>query len=249
MHRIPSKLVLLSSVFFLALSCAGSRVAHTGPALHTGYAYAFLITRAEKVQDDNYFKARKIRVRARRHYVKAFEAGLAKLEKRHPGFRDSLEKNPGGAVQTAGKVDVPLLYWTSASLGAAISLSKDRPEMLIKMPQVGALAFRITELWPDYEQGAAYQLLMIYEAGRPAMMGGSVKLAKHYYAKAREIAGDNSPSLLVAYAESICVQEQDRIKFVAMLEDALALKARGPANRLAHKRARWLLGRVDELFL
>ncbi|MCH7729847.1 MAG: hypothetical protein IH991_25760, partial [Planctomycetes bacterium] len=39
------------------------------------------------------------------------------------------------------------------------------------------------------------------------------------------------------------------ISGVQMLERALAVKAGGAANRLARRRARWLLQRVDDLFI
>ncbi|MFB0517634.1 MAG: TRAP transporter TatT component family protein, partial [Candidatus Neomarinimicrobiota bacterium] len=134
-------------------------------------------------------------------------------------------------------------------LGSAIGLSKDKPEMLIRLPQVGALAHRVTELQPDYLEGAAYELLMVYEASRPAMMGGSLALAKHYYEQALSYSQGKSASLFVSYGEHICVQEQDREQFKAMMNRALAVKAGGITNRLAKRRARWLLKRIDDLFL
>ncbi|MEE9162861.1 MAG: TRAP transporter TatT component family protein, partial [Candidatus Neomarinimicrobiota bacterium] len=145
--------------------------------MHTAYGYAFLASRAERIQGHDLQRARRIRVRARRHYIRALEVGLERLDRRHPGFAETLQRNPGEAVALATAEDVPLLYWTGASLGAAIGLSKDKPEMLIRLPQVGALAFRVTELTPGYLDGAGFELLMLYEAGRPTMMGGSLPLA------------------------------------------------------------------------
>ena len=233
----------------LATGCAGPGAAHRPTALRTSYAYAFLAVRAERVQGEDLHRARALRKRAGKHYLRAMEKGLARLERRHPGFTATLVRNPGEAVAMATLEDVPLLYWTGASLGAAISVSKDRPDMLIRVPQIGALAFRVTELQPGYLDGAAYELLMLYEAGRPAMMGGSLTLAKHYYEQALAHSQGNSISLFVGYGESICVQEQDRETFVLMLKRALEVEASGVANRLAQRRARWLLQRVDDLFI
>ena len=229
--------------------CIGPGAAQRSVAIHTGYGYAFLASKADRIEDEDLQKARKLYGRANRHYTKAYRTGLKRLEKRHPGFREILAQNPGEAVALTTLADVPLLYWTAASLGAAIGLSKDQPGMLIRLPQVGVLAFRVTELQPDYSQGAAYELLMIYEASRPAMMGGSIALARHYYEQALTHSRGSSASLFVSFGENICVQEQDRDTFVAMMERALAVKAGGAANRLARKRARWLLTRIDDLFL
>jgi hypothetical protein len=181
--------------------------------------------------------------------VKAFEAGLAQLEERHSGFDTTLMKNPGEAVAMTTKEDVPLLYWTAAALGSAIGLSKDRPEMLIRTVQIGALAHRVTELQPNYMDGAAYELLMIYEASRPGMMGGSIKLAKHYYEQALSISKGKSAGLFVSYGEVICVREQDREQFIAMMQKALAVKSGGVMNRMAKRRAKWQLKRINDLFL
>jgi predicted anti-sigma-YlaC factor YlaD len=52
----------------------------------------------------------------------------------------------------------------------------------------------------------------------------------------------------------VSVQLQDRAQFKQLMEKALAVDATRPddqrlANLLAHKRARWQLGRLDELFI
>ncbi len=246
-HHPLACLILTAAI--LVTGCAGPRAAYRKTAVHTGYAYAFLAKRAERVQENNLQRGRKIFTRARKHYTRGYQAGLAGLDERHPGFTETLFRNPGQAVAVATVEDIPLLYWTAAALGLAIGLSKDRPEMIIRLPQVGALAHRATELQPDYMNGALYELLMAYEASRPAMMGGSLALAKHYYEVALSYSQGNSAGLFISYGEGICVQEQDREEFVAMMERALAVKAGGVMNRMARKRARWLLKRIDDLFI
>jgi predicted anti-sigma-YlaC factor YlaD len=59
---------------------------------------------------------------------------------------------------------------------------------------------------------------------------------------------------LVSLAESVCIAKQDRKEFQALLEQALAVDVNAkPEYRLANlvmqRRARWLLSRIDELFL
>jgi hypothetical protein len=236
-------------MLFLAMGCAGPGAAHRPTAVHTGYAYAFLSRPADRVQEKNLQRARKMRGKAREHYVRAYDAGMAQLEARHPGFGDALMKNPGEAIAATTMEDINLLYWTAASLGLAIGLSKDNPEMLIRLAQLNTLAHRVVDLDSTYSNGGGYELMMTIEAGRPAMMGGSVALAKHYYELSLAISEGKSAGAFVGYGEAICVQEQDRETFIAMMERALAVKGGGIMNRLAKRRAKWLLTKIDDLFL
>ena len=64
------------------------------------------------------------------------------------GTSAALLQNPEAAVTKAKKDDVPLLYWTAASWGAAISLGIDRPDLAVDFPTVRALADRAMALDP-----------------------------------------------------------------------------------------------------
>ena len=68
------------------------------------------------------------------------------------------------------------------------------------------------------------------------------------------LANGNLASPLVSLAEAVCLQKQQRAEFESLLQRALAIDAdEVPAYRLqnlvAQHRARWLLGRIDDLFL
>jgi predicted anti-sigma-YlaC factor YlaD len=61
-------------------------------------------------------------------------------------------------------------------------------------------------------------------------------------------------SAFVNFAETVSVAQQDRREFERLLREALAVDPDAvPDMRLANlvyqKRARWLLGRIDELFV
>jgi len=87
--------------------------------------------------------------RARRLYLRARDYGLRGLEVRRPGFERALRSDPAAAMHMLSISDVPSLYWTAASWGLAISLSKDRPEVLADLPLVGAMVDRALELDGD----------------------------------------------------------------------------------------------------
>ena len=78
--------------------------------------------------------------------------------------------------------------------------------------------------------------------------------ARGHYQKALEFGGAQRAILHVTYAQSICVPTQDKKLFQESLEKALAIDVSQPsperlANIIAQKRARWQLGRLDELFI
>jgi len=72
--------------------------------------------------------------------------------------------------------------------------------------------------------------------------------------RALELSQGKLASPFVSLAESVAVEKQDKAGFQSLLNRALAINPDvAPESRLqnlvAQRRARWLLGRVDELFL
>ena len=150
--------------------------------------------------------------------------------------------------------EVPLLYWTAMAWGAAVSLAKENPDLAAGLPATEALVRRAIALDEEFEAGALYDFLIAYDGGRPASAGGSVEWARADLAKALALAGGRRAAPLVTFAETVSVSVQDRAEFTKLLEQALAVDVeRAPefrlANILAQRRARWLLGRADELFI
>ena len=85
-------------------------------------------------------------------------------------------------------------------------------------------------------------------------MGGSRAEARRHLERALALAEGRRAWPYVGFAESVCVGEQNRQEFQELLEKALAVDVSRPApfrtaNLLAQKRARWLLGRTEELFI
>jgi predicted anti-sigma-YlaC factor YlaD len=105
----------------------------------TPYAYAFVQEEADEIEDQDLEKAVELRVRARRLYLRARDYGLRGLEIAHPAFDSELRRDAKAAVRAATKKDVPLLYWTAPSRGAAISLSKNNPDLVADQGIVEAL--------------------------------------------------------------------------------------------------------------
>lgn len=220
----------------------------------TQYAHAFLSAEADYLEERDLAGATALRQRALGLFRRARGYGLRGLEERRPGFEAALRGDPAAALSRAEAGDVPLLYWTAAAWGSAIKLAKDDAELTADLGLVAALMERARALDEAFGQGAIHDFFIAYDGGRPPAAGGSAERARRHLEAAQRISGGTRAAPLVSFAETVAVAAQDRAEFTRCLEAALAVDLdRAPdqrlANRIAQKRARWLLGRADQLFL
>ena len=220
----------------------------------TQYAFVYVQQPAEEIEDQDLAKADFLRMRARHLYLRARNYGLRDLEIKHRGFESELRRDPKSAVRKMGPKDVPLLYWAAVSWGAAISISKDDPEMIADQPIVEALIDRALELDPDYEFGAIHNFLITYESVRRTASGDFVPRSRKHFERAVELTSGQSASPYVALAETVSVSKQDHEEFESLLKSALAVNPDARPewrliNIIMQRRARWLLTREDELFV
>jgi predicted anti-sigma-YlaC factor YlaD len=221
----------------------------------TQYSYAFVQEEADELEAKDLTAATAMRVRARKLYLRARDYGLRGLEVSRHGFDKELQADPKQAVRVARKRDVPQLYWTAAAWGAAISVSKDQPDIVADLPKVEALIDRALELDESFDHGAIHTFLISYEMARPGVkVDEAVARAKQHFERAMQLSGGQLASPLVAYAEAVCVQKQQRAEFENLLNHALAIDVgQKPEWRLTNlvmqRRAKWLLSRTDELFV
>jgi len=219
----------------------------------TSYSYAYVQSEGDLLVNADYAKASALHERAYRLYLRARGYGLRALALRHRGIADSLALAPERAAAGLTKRDLPALYWTAASWGSAISLGKDRPEMLADLPAIRALVTRGLAVDERYEAGAFHEAAILLDA-LPEFMGGSVDAARRHFARAVEIGGDRRPSPYVTLALSVSVMKQDRAEFRRLLDHVLAFDPDAdPSQRLVtivlQRKARALLARQDEFFL
>jgi predicted anti-sigma-YlaC factor YlaD len=220
----------------------------------TRYAYAFVQTEADYIEDTDLNRAIELRERARRLYLRALGYGMRGLEEVQPGFRELLRTDREKALAPFRKVDVSQLYWTAAAWGAAISINKTDMAMSADLPLVEAIIRRALELDESFGAGTIYDFLIVYEGGMPAAAGGSVEHARQSLERSLLLAHGHRAAPLVSFAETVDVSQQNRAEFEKLLKEALAVDVESDpeqrlANVIAQKRARWLLGRMDRLFL
>jgi predicted anti-sigma-YlaC factor YlaD len=157
-------------------------------------------------------------------------------------------------VRTATVEDVPQLYWTAAAWGAAIALSKENPELVADQPLVEALMDRALALNESYDFGAIHGFLITYEMARQGARGDPADRSRAHFDRVVSLTNGQSASPFLSFAEAVCIPRQDRREFEAMLRRALAVDPDARPewrleNLIMQRRARWLLARVDDLFL
>lgn len=219
------------------------------------YSYAFVHLPAEQTELQDLDEARALRLRARGLYLRAHSYSLRALETDYPGIGEQLLRDPGGAVLTVGATpadDVAALYWTAAGLGLAVTVSRNEAALLARLPEVEALLNRALDLDDSWNGGALHEFSISLAASSSTAMDNAV--IQNHYDRALQLSNGTRAGLHIAFAEAVAVPAQDRSRFVDLLERALAVDVDAdPSERLlnviAQDRARWLLGRVDELFL
>lgn len=220
----------------------------------TQYGYAFVQEDADELEPKDFAAAEQLHARARRLYLRARNYGLRGLEVRHKDFEKALRSDPKQAVARANRKDVPLLYWTAVSWAAAISLSKDNPDLIAEQPCVEALIDRALALEESYDYGAIHGFLITYEMSRPNGVGDASARSRQHFERAVALSAGQQAGPFVSYAEAVCLQKQDAKEFDTLLNRALSIDPdQKPEWRLANlimqRRAKWLLSRQDDLFL
>jgi predicted anti-sigma-YlaC factor YlaD len=219
----------------------------------TQYGYAFLEAEADGLDASRRADATALRERALKHYLRGRGYCLRAIDARFgKGSSQALLQDAPAALRKAQKSDVPLLYWSAASWGAAISLGIDRPDLAVDFPTVRALADRAMALDATWNKGAIHELMISLDS-LPEALGGNAERAREHFKTAVEIQKGLSPGPYVALATGIAVPAQDRPEFERLLKDALAIDPeKDPSNRLVilvtQRRARVLLDHIDEKF-
>lgn len=220
----------------------------------TQYAYGFVQQEADRCDEADVPRARELRRRARRLFLRSRDYAFRGLEVEHPGFRARLRADPAKALAETTKEDVPFLYWAGVSWAAALAAVKDDWDLVADLPTAGEMVKRVLSLDEGFDGGAAHEFLINFEGSRSAAMGGSVERARVHYARAVELSGGKRASPHLTLAESVSVGEQNLVEYRKLLAATLAVDPDAVpeqrlANTIAQRRARWLETRIADRFL
>jgi len=221
----------------------------------TQYGVAFLERRAVVLGPDAKYHDEVVHLRQRSFKMNMRGKGycMRAMELRFKGIEPRLLRNPETALKEAKpkKEDVPLLYWTAASWGSAMSLALDKPEISIDLPVVRALAETALSLDESWNKGAIHEMMISLD-GQSEMLGGSPERARKHFARAVELQNGLSPGPYISLAMTVVLAAQDRTEFEKLLNDAIAIDPeKDPSNRLVilifQEKARALLAQIDTL--
>lgn len=242
----------LKTLDILAASSPNNRnILSIAAASYTMYTYAFILEDADRMIDEDYSDGVALYDRALNLFSRGKQYGTGALTLTYPDF-ESWRKNH---TEAAGftSADIYDLYWLAAATAGSISASRGNPRYLVELPDVGWLLEQAMRLDPDWNKGALYTAMISYTMKRPDAPLDADTIAEDYFNKAVTLSKGNDCAPYLALAESVCVQRQEKERFVTLLNQALAVDIDADtnlrlANVLAQDRARWLLTKLDELF-
>lgn len=218
------------------------------------YAHVFVYQEALKLDRVDLEKARELRARARKLYLRGRTYAFQGLSLGHPNFEKALAADAAKALAKCTKKDVPFLYWAGAGWAGAIVCDVGDMEKVGDLPQVEAMMRRILELDEGFQDGAVHEFFISYEASHGGMQAGAFERAQEHFQRAVELSRGKKASPYVSLAESVAVKKQDLALFREMLGKALAVDAEAVpawrlANVIAQDRARWLMTQIPDLFV
>ena len=219
----------------------------------TMYAYAFVMEEADRLVTHDYRRGLKSYSRALSLFERGRDYGFQALNSKYPGIEENLGQLSKISLTKLQKDDVPVLYWTAAAIGGSISASRGDPKYIVDLPKVGYLLEKCLLLDPNWNNGSLYVAMISYAINRPDRRANAEEQAYNYFLKAVEASKGINCAPYVTYAEKVLVQNQDHEAFVTVLNEALKIDVDKYlelrlSNIIVQERAKWLIGRTDELF-
>ncbi|MBQ9630704.1 MAG: TRAP transporter TatT component family protein [Treponema sp.] len=236
---------------------------HLGISYMTGslnvmYANAFIQSPAESLGPMEFDKQLEEFNRAKMHYLRGRDYCLKMLNGRHKGFSDAVFSGETEQIQKAveklDKHDLNAIYWAAAGWLGAFSLDPLNADLLGSIRAPSIMLERLCVLNPDYNKGAAWELLCNFYVSAPQDFGGNYERGMFCYEEAIRVSGGKTPGPYILYAEAICVPEGNEAGFVAALEKALSINPDDDIESrlmttISQDKARRLLAKKSDYFL
>ena len=211
------------------------------------YANAFVQGPAEMLPHSEWRARDEGLSRAKQLYLRGSDIIYQALDTRHRGFtKAARDGNLQLILARCKKDDAGLLYWAVAGGLAAYSIDVLDFELSARIPEWTLMLQRAYELDPNYGVAALDELLFLFYASLPELMGGDRERAEFHFQQALEKTGGNSAGIFVSHAQVISIPAQDYETYKEFLERALSIDPDiDISNRLitviTQQKARWLL--------
>jgi hypothetical protein len=207
----------------------------------TGYALLFL-------EDDDPARASGLYARAKTYAMAALGQKGKRLQEATPNLQQARL-----LLQDLDLDDLAPLFWATLAWNSWINLNLDNPAALAQMGVAEACTERLLEIDPTYLYGTPHVLMGTILAAKPDVLGGDKAAAKVHFDKAMEISKGDFLLTPYYYARYYAVKAQDKVLFSRLLNEVLErpdAELRGVCllNTVMKKKARSLLGRMDEFF-
>src|SRR5262245_21218018 len=164
----------------------------------TQYSYAYVEMASEALPSVWSADIQALRDRALKLYLRGRGYCFRAINARFgDGSSQALLQKPEALLAKAKREDVPLLYWTAASWGAAIYLGLDRPDIAIDLPMIRLLADRAISLEDGWGNGTLHELFITLDS-LPEVLGGDPARARAHFDKAVALQKGLSPGPYVA---------------------------------------------------
>ncbi len=171
----------------------------------------------------------------------------------NPEFKASIteDEDVEKALKYLTKKEVPIIYWTAASLGKWAKMSGIAAALKYKT-RIKAMVSKVESLEPDYFYGAVPRYWGSFFAVASSFAGGDIKKSGKKFDESLTIA-PNYLGTRVLKAELYWTKKSDKKEFIKDLETVLATKEDivpelTPENILEKKKAKKLLSQRDDLF-
>ena len=247
-----------AETYFLNKSLKAEKAAEQNPSdidglakacsLMTMYQYGFTLEAADRLISEDYPLGKAKYKEAHLDFIKAFHFGEKSLKKKYSWFSDWLSP----AVDTAPNFDhqdVPILYWTGAALGGAISSSRGDPKWVIRLPAVGKIFESALTLNPNWNKGALYSAMISFSMSRTDLGASAAEEAADFLSKANKASGGFHAGAQLTFAETVLVKSQNKAAFLKKVNAVLNRETQNEiADMIIRKRAEWLLTRTEDLF-
>lgn len=225
---------------------------------YVGYAYGWIEDELERTDPVEEASRQRLSTRAQLMYLRARNLAFKVIHlntdgfhkartKRLPDFQRWLKKHCDDEEHAA------MLLWAGYAWGSAINLLKDDPEYLADLGYAKALVSRSVELDPKFYDHGGTTFLAVVKAAYPKELGGDMEGARALFEKVLLATKRRHLIVQYNYARTYAVSTANRKLFVSLLREVIdagdVYPGRRLVNKIARRRAKRLLARVDELFL